>query len=135
MVMKRAITFFAAVLMSFVSVCPSFAYTLNDADKKEDKDIPIRIGNVRIGDKHRASARIPIKVSYVSFISALSITFMNTLGEVEVNVTNHSTGDYLSGTLDANAGTAILPISGDEGFYTVTFILPDGKEYYGEFEL
>ncbi len=133
--MKRAITFFAAVLMSFVSVCPSFAYTLNDADKKEDKDIPIRIGNVRIGDKHRASARIPIKVSYVSFISALSITFMNTLGEVEVNVTNHSTGDYLSGTLDANAGTAILPISGDEGFYTVTFILPDGKEYYGEFEL
>ena len=44
--MKRAITFFAAVLMAFVSVCPSFAYTLNDADKKEDKDIPIRIGNV-----------------------------------------------------------------------------------------
>lgn len=133
--MKRAITFFAAVLMAFVSVCPSFAYTLNDADKKEDKDIPIRIGNVRIGDKHRAPARIPIKVSYISFISALSITFMNSLGEVEVNVINHSTGDYLSGTLDASAGTAILPISGDEGFYTVTFILPNGTEYYGEFEL
>ena len=32
--MKKAITFFAAVLMAFVSVCPSFAYTLNDADKK-----------------------------------------------------------------------------------------------------
>lgn len=133
--MKRVITFFAAILMAFISVCPSFAYTLNDADKKEDKEITIRIGNVRIGDNHRASARIPIKVSYVSFISALSITFMNSLGEVEVNVTNHSTGDYLSGILDANAGTAILPISGDEGFYTVTFVRSDGTEYYGEFEL
>lgn len=134
--MKRAITFFAAVLMAFVSVCSSFAYTLNDADKKEDKDIIIQLanhGSSRLG--HRASARIPIKVSYVSFISALSIIFMNTLGEVEVNVTNHSTGDYLSGTLDANAGTAILPISGDEGFYTVTFVRSDGTEYYGEFEL
>lgn len=135
MVMKRAITFFAAVLMSFVSVCPSFASALNDGDKKEDKDIIIRIGNVRIGDNHRAPARIPIKVSYVSFISALNITFINNLGEVGVNVTNHSTGDYLGGTLDASAGTAILPISGDEGFYTVTFILPNGTEYYGEFEL
>lgn len=79
--MKKAITFFAAVLMAFVSVCPSFAYTLNDADKKEDKDIIIQLanhGSSRLG--HRASARIPIKVSYVSFISALSITFMNTLG-------------------------------------------------------
>lgn len=99
------------------------------------KKITIRIGNVRTGDNHRAPARIPIKVSYVSFISALNITFMNTLGEVEENVTNHSTGDYLGGTLDANAGTVILPISGDEGFYTVTFILPNGTEYYGEFEL
>ena len=135
MVMKKAITFFAAVLMSFVSVCPSFASAQNYGDKKEDKEIVIRGGKILSSNKHRAPARIPIKVSYVSFISALNITFMNSLGEVEVNVTNHSTGDYLSGTLDANAGTAILPISGDEGFYTVTFILPDGKEYYGEFEL
>ena len=60
---------------------------------------------------------------------------MNSLGEVGVNVTNHSTGDYLDGTLDANAGTAILPISGDEGFYTIKFILANGTEYYGEFEL
>ncbi len=28
--MKRAITFFTAILMAFVSVCPSFAYTQND---------------------------------------------------------------------------------------------------------
>lgn len=133
--MKKAITFFAAVLMSFVSVCPSFASAQNDGDKKEDKEIVIRGGKILSSNKHRAPARIPIKVSYVSFISALSIIFMNTLGEVEVNVTNHSTGDYLSGTLDANAGTAILPISGDEGFYTVTFVRSDGTEYYGEFEL
>ncbi len=133
--MKKAITFFAAVLMSFVSVCPSFASAQNDGDKKEDKEIVIRGGKILSSNKHRAPARIPIKVSYVSFISALNITFMNSLGEVEVNVTNHSTGDYLSGTLDANAGTAILPISGDEGFYTVTFVRSDGTEYYGEFEL
>ena len=133
--MKKAITFFAAVLMSFVSVCPSFASAQNDGDKKEDKEIVIRGGKILSSNNHRAPARIPIKVSYVSFISALNITFINNLGEVGVNVTNHSTGDYLGGTLDASAGTAILPISGDEGFYTVTFILPNGTEYYGEFEL
>ncbi len=133
--MKKAITFFAAIVMAFVSVIPSFASVQNDGGNKEDKEINIRIGEIKIGGKHRAPACIPINVSYVSFISALSITFQHDLGEVDVNVTNHSTGEYLEGTLNASAGTTVLPVSGDDGFYTVTFVLSDGTEYYGEFEL
>ena len=133
--MKKAITFFAAILMVFVSVSLSFASVVNNGDNNEDKEIDIRIGSKIIVGGHRAPARIPISVTYISFMSALRITFSNNLGEVEVNVTNHSTGACLDGTLDASTGTAIIPISGDEGFYTVTFVLAGGTEYYGEFEL
>jgi len=83
----------------------------------------------------RSPAVIPVEAYYDSFISGIAITFLQDLGNVEVNVTNHSTGEYLEGTMTATTGTTVLPISGTEGVYTITFTLSNGTEYEGEFEL
>lgn len=56
--MKRAIPFFAALLLTFVSVSPSFASVLNNGDNNEDQEINIRISDKIIVTGHRAPARI-----------------------------------------------------------------------------
>ncbi|MCM1502221.1 MAG: DUF3244 domain-containing protein [Bacteroidales bacterium] len=84
---------------------------------------------------HRAPEKIPIVAYYDSFLNGIAITFTRDLGNIEVNVTNHTTGEYLEGTMNAAAGVTMLPISGDEGYYTLTFTLSGGKVYEGKFEL
>ena len=134
--MKKTIMFLTAVFMAIVSVAPVFADGKGDGGQKKDQDITIRLGTQKDSEKrHHAPARIPMEVSYVSFMSALKITFLNDLGNMDVNVTNHTTGEYISGTMNAAAGVTMLPISGTEGFYTITFTLPGGREYTGDFEL
>lgn len=131
--MKKAICFSIAILMAFtfsaISDVSSFA-----SSKNEKKEIIIRPRG-KINHGHRAPAKIPIEAYYNSFISGIAITFLQDLGNVEMNVTNHSTGEYLEGTTTATTGTTVLPISGTEGVYTITFTLSNGTEYEGEFEL
>ena len=127
--------FLTAVFMAIVSVAPVFADGKDDVGQRKDQDITIKVTIPDDTRKHHAPARIPMEVSYVSFMSALKITFLNDLGSMDVNVTNHTTGEYISGTMNAAAGVTMLPISGTEGFYTITFTLPGGREYTGDFEL
>lgn len=133
--MKKTIMFLAAVFMAIVSVVPVFADGKGDGGQRKDQDIAIKVTIPGEASKHRVPARIPMEVSYVSFMSALKITFLNDLGSMDVNVTNHTTGEYISGTMNAVAGVTMLPISGTEGFYTITLTLPGGREYTGDFEL
>lgn len=105
-----------------------------DTAKHQRKTIIIKKNDVNPRN-HRSPSMIPIEAYYDSFVSGIAVTFLHDLGEVDVNVTNHSTGECLDGTMSALAGMTILPISGTEGLYTVTFTFPDGPEYYGEFEL
>ena len=61
----------------------------------------------------------------------LSITFTENLGEVAINVTTASGSpvDYLT-TQTPHGVILFIPLAGD---YIVTFTLPNGDEYYGEF--
>ena len=61
------------------------------------------------------------------------VTVTQNLGQVEFNITNSSTGEYLDGEFNALPGSYPIPISGSPGFYTITFILPDGRSCYGTF--
>ena len=61
----------------------------------------------------------------------LTVTFTENLGQVAVEVTTAS-GAPVDGTLTItpNGIQIYIPLAGD---YIVTFTLPDGDEYYGEF--
>ncbi len=124
----------------FFLILISVAFALNAvADANTERKIDVKIGpkdsHGKIEHSHRAPAKIPIEAYYDSFLNGLAITFTRDLGNIEVNVTNHTTGEYLEGTMDAAAGVTMLPISGDEGYYTITFTLSNGKVYEGEFEI
>lgn len=63
----------------------------------------------------------------------LSVVFTESLGEVAIEITTVSgaTVDYLS-MLTPNGAQFYIPNAGN---YIVTFTLPNGDEYYGEFEV
>ena len=73
-------------------------------------------------------------VSFGDMVYVL-VTVTQNLGQVEFNITNSSTGEYLDGEFNALPGSYPIPISGSPGYYTITFILPDGRSCYGTFEL
>ena len=63
----------------------------------------------------------------------LTVVFSENIGEVAIEITTVSgaTVDYLS-MLTPNGAQFYIPNAGN---YIVTFTLPNGDEYYGEFEV
>lgn len=114
-----------------ISVCSSMALADNITIPLEKKDDPIPKTTFP-----KAPAFIPMEVYYNSSMSSLMFTFISDLGNVTVNVTNMSDGEWLEGTVNAQAGgTALFPISGEAGLYILTITLQNGTEYEGIFDI
>ncbi|MGM9762658.1 MAG: DUF3244 domain-containing protein [Candidatus Cryptobacteroides sp.] len=130
---KKYLIMIAALLVCNLAV---FAKPLSE-NERENVQINIKLKDRKTNQTHthRSPAKTPIEVFYSSEISSVAINFMENLQNVEINIMNHSTGEYIEGMINATMGMTLIPISGTDGYYTVTFILSDGKEYFGEFEL
>lgn len=65
--------------------------------------------------------------------NVLTVTFTENLGEVTINVTTAAGApvEYLT-TQTPNGVILYIPLAGD---YIITFTLPNGDEYYGEFTI
>lgn len=87
------------------------------------------------GLNHRSPETTPISACYEDFISSVCMTFSQNLGVLDITITNLTDGTYADFEIDSSLGSAILPISGVEGFYTIVIVLANGVEYVGQFEL
>lgn len=78
-----------------------------------------------------------LRASIVSFGGNVYVvvTVLQNLGQMDFHITNTSTGEYLDGEFNALPGTYPIPISGTPGYYTIAFILPDGRSCYGKFDI
>jgi hypothetical protein len=85
------------------------------------------------GPTYHAPALIPIGCVYSSSLSSILATFLFDLGYISVELENTTTGEYSQTLVNALAGPMVLPISGTAGQWTITFTLPSGVQYYGEF--
>lgn len=83
---------------------------------------------------HRAPAHVPI-ICFLEDDSFLLVNFLGNLGSVSIEIENQTTGEYNQTTVNALAGPTSFPISGTSGHWVISFSLPDGVLYYGEFEL
>lgn len=64
---------------------------------------------------------------------SLSVVFTENLGQVSIEVSYASGGEVETSSIYTPSGVIIyIPYSGS---YIVTFTLPNGDEYYGEFEV
>ena len=84
---------------------------------------------------HRAPAYVPIQAYYQEILSSVCMTFSQNLGVLDITITNLTDGTYADYEVDSSLGSAMLPISGEEGFYTIEIVLTSGVQYIGQFEL
>ncbi len=92
-------------------------------------------GNTGGGAVFHAPARIPIECLYHPDLSTIIAFFRYDMGSVFIQIENHSTGECDQVTVNALAGAMPFPISGSPGYWSISFLLCNGKEYCGEFEI
>ena len=115
------------LMLSFIlSGVLSYAHSACTIEQKED-GIPIElIENTSYGGLDKSNAINPVINGHV-----LTVVFTENLGQVAVEVTTAS-GAPVDGTttITPNGVQIYIPLAGD---YIVTFTLPNGDVYYGEF--
>lgn len=81
----------------------------------------------------KAPTQLPISAYYEPSIPAVYLSFVSNLGEIEVEVLNSTTGGFCSAFIDTRYLYAVIPITFGPGHYIITFTLPSGQQYQGEF--
>lgn len=81
----------------------------------------------------RSPVLVPINATYYVPSSCLEILFLFDMGDVSVSVTNISSGDHYSTTVESYCGTAILPLPLSSGLWAISFSTDDGDNYIGYF--
>ena len=117
-------------LMLCLILSGAFCYANGEAkteNKKEKDGTPIEvIEATTVSGLAKGNSIIPTINGHV-----LTVTFTENLGQVAVEVTT-ATGSPVdaTSTITPNGIQFYIPLAGD---YIVTFTLPNGDEYYGEF--
>lgn len=115
------------LIMAFL--LPVSALEMRADETKVDK-IPIRVD--RKGKLSRDVDTEFMVIYYVNY-PCIQTTMTEDLGEVELNVTNLSTGESWSSFFDsATQSQALLPISGSPGYYVIEYTTESGDVYSGE---
>ena len=104
-----------------------YANSVAETEEEKGKGIPLEVKEKVIhGSSDKSGSIVPsINEHY------LTVTFTENLGQVAVEITT-AAGGYVqtSSCLTPNGLQFYIPLAGD---YIVTFTLPNGDEYYGEF--
>ena len=83
----------------------------------------------------RSSVIIPITASYESVLSCVILSFSYNLGQIVVEIMNTTAGGDTSYIIDTQFLSAIIPVNFGIGHYILTFTLPSGQQYRGEFDV
>ena len=110
---------------------PLSVFQLNADEKKIKREIPL--SKVTDSSKDNRSITLqPIECCYMGVTNHIQTTFSCDLGEVTLEVINISTGEISCDTFDsAVTPQTLLQISGDSGYYSITYTTESGDIYEG----
>lgn len=94
-------------------------------------NIPIKPIKIPTWPRPRQIVETIIEAYYSD--GAITIVFNADLGEADIVVTNLTTGDSWSDSVEGMGTTSIM-LSDDAGYYTIT-IYTEAGDYYGEFSI
>lgn len=128
--MKRKI-----ILLFLAVFLPLSAFTLNADEKKPKRKIPLTPVNSGFNN-NRSLTQQPIECCYMGMMNLIQTTFSADLGEVTLEVINTSTGEVYYDSFDSGlTPQTLLPIPGDSGYYSITYITESGDIYEGFFTI
>ena len=103
-----------------------------DSPPECSQEIPIR----QSGSHGSIRSLCEIQAYYNGMLSVVCTSVSADLGEIDLAVTNCSTGEFWEDTFDSSISSQhLLQISGTSGFYEVTYTTERGDVYAGEFIL
>ena len=118
------------LLLAFL--LPLSALEMSADEKPQIKRIPIQLDDE--SRLHRDLSLCVIEAFYFNRLSTIQTTVTSDLGQIEMTVTNLSTGEAWSYTFDSGAFMQnVLPISGTSGYYEIEYVTESGGVYIGEF--
>jgi len=125
--MKKLVKLVLMLCFTLPGALSSYAYYGAETGNEKCEGIPIEI-------KQAGSCTGPSRSNYIIPTingHTLFVSFTENLGQVAVEITT-AAGGYVqtSSCLTPNGLQFYIPLAGD---YIVTFTLPNGDEYYGEF--
>lgn len=95
-------------------------------------EIPIK----KPGSHDTVRSLCEIQAYYNGMLSAVYTSVTSDLGEIDVTVTNCSTGEIWEDTFDSSTTSQhLIQISGTSGFYEVAYTTENGNLYEGSFVL
>ena len=98
--------------------------------------IPIRVldNTTETGRENRSLEYVPFQAYYDSFTSSIYLSFFENIGEVEISITNCTSGECSEFDFNTSIGTLAIPVSDENGTYQlqINTILVD---YIGEFQI
>lgn len=122
--MRKLMFLFMALLL------PLSAIEMRADEEKAEIKIPIH----KSGGKLLGRTLIEIDACYYGMMSCIQTSVYSDLGEVEVSVTNCSTGEMWYDTFDSGEESyTFLYISGSAGLYEITYTTESGDVYEGSF--
>lgn len=120
------------ILLLMALLLPLSAFEMSADEKPVIKRIPIKVA--RYPKLQRDLAPIPLESYFYGPMSCIHTTALTDLGEVEVNVTNNSTGEFWTDTFDTSVESQFhLQISATSGYYVIEYTTASGDIYEGEF--
>ena len=113
--MRRLFIFLTALLL------PLFAFEMNADEEKAIMTIPLELEpGIMLG---RTQIQEPVECHYYRMMNAILTTVFSDMGDVNLTVTNCSTGSVWHNSFDsAMEPQTFLAISGEPGIYEVVYI-------------
>lgn len=121
------------MLLAIMAIaCAAAARPFAEQPRTGGDGTPIIINTLPIPGPN--SPRTPVPISAMVEGSAVYVTFTDNLGDIDYELVNHTTAETVSGEVEGS-GLVRIPFSGNPGFYSITFTLESGMQYYGVFNL
>lgn len=119
------------IIMLTALLLPLSVFEMSADDKSIAKKIPLEKSKPQL---NRSFTNEPVVAYYIGATSCIQTTVFSDLGQVELTVTNCSTGEVWCDSFDsASAPQTLLPISGTSGLYEVVYLTETGDIYQGTF--
>ena len=134
MMRKRLSGIFAFILLVVFIILP---YGLSARQSIEDNlDIPIRsVKEDNPVQRPRSLDMLPLRAYYDSMSSSIVVLFSKNIGDVEIEVCNHSTGNIQNIMVASDLGSAVVQNVYEKGCYQIRFTIDSELRYLGVFVL
>ena len=114
--------FTLSLLMTIASLV-SFTSIAQAQDIPDDDDEIIIVITEEITENGPTRSVIPIQATFNIALSCLDVVFFDTIGEVEIVITDVISGSSTAHYIQSSLGEAIIPINKPSGVYLIEFNL------------